>query len=192
MTNFNYNPGVPAGPNNPSVDQPDMLTNTISIQDILAIDHVTFRADNGGTHKQITFSSENTPAAPTDPISVSFTAQASTLATANPVGSGSNIAQAFYRSQNGIFPESCIKAFASFTATNPPTLLTSFNVASIAFNTPTFDLTFVTNSTKGNNAVVLTSCNGTASLPYTFVEGLLKVQVFAGTATIVNICIIQI
>jgi hypothetical protein len=65
MTNFAYNNGVPAANNNPSIDQPQMLINTISIQDILDVDHVTLGDDNGGTHKQVAFSSNNTPSLPT-------------------------------------------------------------------------------------------------------------------------------
>lgn len=64
MTNFQYTPTIPDGPNNPSVDQPGMKINAQSINDILAIDHVTFNADNGGTHKQVVFSSNNVPSLP--------------------------------------------------------------------------------------------------------------------------------
>jgi hypothetical protein len=52
MSNYAYNNGVPDGPNNPSVDQPDMLINTQSIENILAEDHVSFNSNNGGLHKQ--------------------------------------------------------------------------------------------------------------------------------------------
>ena len=70
-----YTLGIPASGDNPSVDQPNMLINNDSNSTIWAVDHVTFgvsTADNG-THKQITFSSNNTPAIPTTPP-VLFTA----------------------------------------------------------------------------------------------------------------------
>lgn len=51
---FSYNTGVPATNNDPSVDQPDMLINTQSINDIIGVDHVTFNSANGGTHNQVT------------------------------------------------------------------------------------------------------------------------------------------
>jgi hypothetical protein len=55
VTNFSYNNAIPATNNNPSTDQPGMLTNAISIDSILAIDHVGFNATNGGTHNQSTY-----------------------------------------------------------------------------------------------------------------------------------------
>ena len=55
MPNFNYNNAIPASNNNPSVDQPGMLINAQSIDGIIATEHISFNANNGGTHKQITF-----------------------------------------------------------------------------------------------------------------------------------------
>ena len=67
MSSFTYITGVPAADNDPSVDQPNMVTNTNSIPGLIAIDHVSFNASNGGTHLQITFSSNNVPTVPTSP-----------------------------------------------------------------------------------------------------------------------------
>lgn len=187
-----FTSGIPASGNNPSQDQPLMLGNFTAINNWTVVDHVGFNTSNSGTHDQVTFTSENTPASPTDPVSIAFTAQASTLTTSNPTGSGSTVAQEFYRNQNGIFPTSCIKAFGSFVPSVTPTILMSFNVTSIVFNSPTFDITLVSNSTKGNNAVVLTSVNGASSLPYTFVEGLLRIQMTGPVSSIINFCVIQI
>lgn len=39
---ISYNLNIPDGPNNPSVDQPKMKTNTNNISQIIGIDHVTF------------------------------------------------------------------------------------------------------------------------------------------------------
>lgn len=64
---FTYNTGVPASGNDPSVDQPDMLINTISSNGIWNVDHVGFNSAGGGTHKQITFQSNNVPSIPTTP-----------------------------------------------------------------------------------------------------------------------------
>ncbi len=52
---FSYNTGVPAANNNPSQDQPDMLTNTQSIASIIAIDHVGFGLADGGKHIHSTY-----------------------------------------------------------------------------------------------------------------------------------------
>lgn len=64
MSTFSYNTGVPAANNNPSVDQPEMQTNTASINSLLAIDHVSFNTTGGGRHNQVTFSGNNPPALP--------------------------------------------------------------------------------------------------------------------------------
>ena len=55
MTLFTYTRDIPNGPNNPSTDQPDMLINTNSIDDLIGVDHVTFGLTNGGNHKQVHF-----------------------------------------------------------------------------------------------------------------------------------------
>lgn len=66
MPNFSFNTSIPASNNNPSLDQPEMLTNNQSTDGILAVDHVTFNANDGGTHLQVSFSSNNTPSLPTN------------------------------------------------------------------------------------------------------------------------------
>lgn len=55
MPNFNYFLNIPAAANNPSVDQPNMETNTNSINSIIGIDHFSFGSPNGsdGTHQQV-------------------------------------------------------------------------------------------------------------------------------------------
>lgn len=63
-----YNLNIPAAANNPSVDQPNMQTNTNSINSLVAVDHYTFADNPYGTHKQITFPNNNSPGAtPTYP-----------------------------------------------------------------------------------------------------------------------------
>jgi hypothetical protein len=65
--NYSYNSVVPASNNDPSTDQPDMLTNAQSISSIIAQDHVGFNTDGSGWHNQVTFASNNIPASPTSP-----------------------------------------------------------------------------------------------------------------------------
>src|ERR1017187_2807970 len=48
-----YNRNIPDGPNNPSTDQPNMKTNTNSIDDIIAVDHQSFSGQNAGYHTVI-------------------------------------------------------------------------------------------------------------------------------------------
>ncbi len=50
---FTYTTGIPAAGNNPSVDQPNMQTNTNSINSILAVDHFTFADGNAGRHQYV-------------------------------------------------------------------------------------------------------------------------------------------
>lgn len=61
MVLFAYNRDIPDAPNNPSVDQPDMLANTNSIDDLLAVDHYSFNTPTGGIHKQVTLINEAAP-----------------------------------------------------------------------------------------------------------------------------------
>lgn len=65
MTVFTFDDTIPAANNNPSSDQPLMLINNQSDAGIWDIDHVGFNQSNGGTHSQITFSSNNVPTIPT-------------------------------------------------------------------------------------------------------------------------------
>lgn len=68
MTFFSYNNGIPAANNNPSSDQPGMLINCQSIQNLIGVDHITFQANNGGQHKQITFNVDSGAGYPYVPI----------------------------------------------------------------------------------------------------------------------------
>lgn len=50
---FTFNSLIPAANNNPSADQPDMLTNNVSTRGIIAVDHFGFDVANGGRHLQV-------------------------------------------------------------------------------------------------------------------------------------------
>jgi len=58
---FTYDNTVPATPNNPSVDQPVMLTNAQSIDSIIAVDHFGFNVSNGGYHQQVHLVNQSAP-----------------------------------------------------------------------------------------------------------------------------------
>ena len=51
--NLGYTNNIPDTPNDPSNDQPNMKTNTNSIQSIIQIDHAGFNDNNGGYHTVI-------------------------------------------------------------------------------------------------------------------------------------------
>jgi len=55
MTMITYNNNVPFGPDNPSADQPKMLTNTQHIADYVAVDHVPFNVNGSGWHNKSTY-----------------------------------------------------------------------------------------------------------------------------------------
>lgn len=62
-----YTRDIPLDSDNPSTDQPNMKQNTNGIDDILAVDHVSFNLANGGQHLQVTFQGNNLPSTPTSP-----------------------------------------------------------------------------------------------------------------------------
>jgi hypothetical protein len=67
---ISYIPNIPLSTNNPSVDQPNMETNTNSISSWVAVDHVGFNVSSpevSGQHLQVTFNSNNVPTTPTSP-----------------------------------------------------------------------------------------------------------------------------
>lgn len=64
---FSYDPTLPNPPNDPADDVDQMQINSQSISDLISVDHVGFNDPSGGTHDQVTFSSNNTPATPTNP-----------------------------------------------------------------------------------------------------------------------------
>lgn len=68
MTNWAYDDTEPAANSTPSYSQPLMLTNTQSIEGLIAVDHVGFNANNGGQHKAIEFN-QDASYVPTPPVS---------------------------------------------------------------------------------------------------------------------------
>jgi hypothetical protein len=144
---FTFNAAIPASNNNPSVDQPVMLQNNIATNGILAVDHVTFNETQGGTHKQVTFSSENLPTTPLDPISVLYT---------NP-GTASTNAELFYINASGTFLLSSIKAFAAITGSTG-VALSQFNIPTISRTSAgRYNLTLSPNVVTGTNWGVVVS-----------------------------------
>lgn len=64
---FTFNTSIPAASNDPSDDQPIMLSNNVATSGIIAVDHVGFNTSGGGQHLQVTFNSNNTPSLPASP-----------------------------------------------------------------------------------------------------------------------------
>jgi hypothetical protein len=59
--NFDYNLGIPNPPNNPSNDVPLMQINTNSISSLISVDHVGFKTNGSGIHRQVTLLNEAAP-----------------------------------------------------------------------------------------------------------------------------------
>lgn len=57
-----YNRDIPFATDSPAQDQPDMQENTNSIDNILAIDHISFNLSNGGYHNVVHLTSQPPPA----------------------------------------------------------------------------------------------------------------------------------
>jgi Putative tail fiber protein gp53-like, C-terminal len=76
---FSYNNQIPVAPNNPSADQPGMLTNAQSINSIIAVDHIGFNTNNGGYHTVIHFSNQAA-----DPPNIAGVGQLYTKSAGNP------------------------------------------------------------------------------------------------------------
>jgi hypothetical protein len=161
MTMFTYNTAVPFATNNPSVDQPQMLINTVSGSGIWDVDHVGFNstgvignpAASGGQHLQVTFNGNHTPAAQTDPLSVLYTTP----------GSASAISDMYFRNQNGTFPVNPIRAIGVYpgaSVNGPVAALNQFNVATVTRTAVGhYTVVLVSNVVTGTNFGVLVSAN---------------------------------
>lgn len=145
-----YNLDIPNPPDNPSLDVPLMKTNTNSINTILAVDHIPFNTANGGTHKQVTFISENAAGPQTDPTSVLFTGP----------GTASTNADLFFRNQDGTFRPNMVKAAGVFTTvavTGAVAIDMGVNISSITYSSVTQSITI--NLTAG-------AVNGTTAMVF--------------------------
>lgn len=172
-----YNLNIPNPPDNPSLDVPLMKTNTNAVDTILAVDHVSFNTANGGTHKQVTFISENAPGLPVDPSSTLYTG----------AGTASTNADLFFRNASGIFRPNMIKAAGVFTtsgnlaAVNLPIALDmGLNVSSITYtagSSGTYTINLTAGAVNGLTVIVLLNGGIGANPGWTFA---------ANTLTIVN------
>lgn len=146
---FTFSNDIPAANNNPSDDQPDMLQNNISTNNILNVDHVSFNNNAGGKHKQITFNTQNPPAgAPTDPEAIAFTDRVAQ--------NQSTKSQLYYRNEDIIYQLNPIRAMCTFTVTGAIAAFDSeWNMNTIAGNRSSITIDLDTNAVTGNEIIVL-------------------------------------
>lgn len=164
MPSFTWNDLVPFSTNNPSDDQPKMLTNTQSTKLILNQDHFTFESstaagDVDGWHRRVYI-----PVF-TDPVPTVPFVQSSAIYT----GAGSSSGDVdrpllSFINDRGSFALSGIRAMGTFIGTNvvgPVTMDNSFNVDSaeltIALPSRTYVITLKSDVVIGTNAAVIAS-----------------------------------
>jgi len=187
---FTYNDNVPATNNNPSFDQPKMLENTISIEQIWEVDHLTFSSNPAGTHKQLTFHQFASPAVPgAGQPSVVYPGTS-----ANQVDMAH--AQLYFQHELATFLLSAIRAFGSFSFTDgATTFVNSYNCASLTVTTSPrlATVTLNTNCTSGTSFVVVPFINGGDTLTYTIAAN--TVQFTTGTGgvnKVVSFIVLQV
>jgi len=158
MANFSYNTGVPDAPNDPSVDQPDMLTNTQNAALIWEEDHVGFNANNGGKHTHVTLVNVAVPPAQVNPASYLGT-QFGVASAATP--------ELYFTNSLTTMLLSVIKAFGQFdSAGNAIGSTFNYSVAKLA--TGRFHITLPANTVvSSSNYLVLI----TPTLPSNFAVG---------------------
>ncbi len=145
---FTFNTGIPAANNDPSADQPDMLINNVSTNGILAVDHISFNTNNGGTHLQVHLPQY------TNPVVINGSAaQGSVIYGAAGTADAAHAQCYFKTAQNvGAFvlPLSCTRAWAFVSGGVGPVVIASqgVNVSGIVRNSAG-----VYTVTLGSNAV---------------------------------------
>lgn len=159
MSSIPYNLNIPAAANNPSVDQPNLLTNTNAVSTIVAVDHYTFADSNSGTHKQITFPNQNAPG--------TLSGNTATIYTA--AGLANSAASQLYwkNSQGGAsatpYQLGAIKAWAICDSTGTITGSQSLNVSSITpVSTGKYSVSLASNAVSNANYAVLITCSDAA------------------------------
>lgn len=160
MPLITYNEGVPATNNDPSVDQPNMLSNTINLKTIWDQDHITFDAENSGTHEKMTFFQNTAPFTPAS-------ADQSQIYPALP-GAGEEATSTILKYVNfsGTFTLNCVKAFGAFVTVGvdgPATLINGMNVVSINRVAGVYTIAITPNAFIGTNAVIISN-SATASI----------------------------
>ena len=199
---FSFTTTQPAANNNPSTDQPDMLTNNVSTNGILAVDHISFNTANGGNHLQthLPFFTNPTVVNGQNTEGSIIYGAAGTANTAK--------AQAFFKDANSTYILSALRAFGNFTFTVAGLVITrntDYNISTITVsgtNPYTFTITLNPNVTTGNNVIVFVyaqsnTVSATISTPstYTFAANVLSITISIGSGIIfsnINFEILQV
>ncbi len=200
MTDFTYDNTVPATNNSPSLDQPKMSVNAVSLGAIWDQDHIGFNANNGGTHLFNTYINNPNYITPIPAVSglggLAYTA----------AGTASPLCQYFLKNSTSTVMLSALRAFGNFTFTVAGSLITinnQYNIASITVsgaNPYSFTITLNTGVTTTNFAIVLYNSQSggfiaASTLTYGFSNNILTLNTptlgGAITTLTINFAIIQ-
>lgn len=156
---FIFNNTIPAAANSPTIDQPIMLTNNVSAEAIMNVDHIGYNASNGGTHLQMHMGQY------TNPTVINGTAtQGSVVYSAAGVADIAH-AQLKFKQPNGTFLLSGIRAYGVIDGlTGNISSSQSFNISSSVRNSiGNYTITLDANVTTGTTFGVLLTSTPTAS-----------------------------
>jgi hypothetical protein len=172
MTAYSYNNLIPAAPNNPSNDQPGMLTNAKSIASLISTDHIGFNSQGtadpsqgtGGQHTKVSFNGKNAfGSTPIDPLSILYTAS----------GVASTVSDMRFQNNNGTFPVNLIRAWGISDSAGNIVASQSINVVGPLNKTSTgrFTVTLTTGAVNSTKIGVIISAEGIPSLTSTYSLG---------------------
>lgn len=200
MSSFNYNENIPNPPNKPSADVGLMRTNTNSISGIIAVDHISFDATDGGTHNQTQFANFSVGPIPGNTASsVGFPAAGLASTTT---------AQMYFKNSLSTVLMSGVRAFASIVVPNTTqgvtvalpgsSVINNYNIV-IAGSTINRQVTSATliinlqpNCVVGTNACVLLT--GDAAVSYTLSSNQITITISSSGSVIgakINFAILQ-
>jgi hypothetical protein len=181
---FAFNDTIPATNNNPSTDQPVMLSNNASDLGIWSQDHIGYNTNYGGYHLQTTFPSFSTPPSlPGNPSSVAY-----------PAAGTANATNASYYFENftATYLLNCVKAFGVFTAGVAPSFSNQYNCASVTGSgVGPYTITLESNVVTGNNVIVFINTSSGDVPKWSFSGGVLTTTSGVTNASKVCFAILQ-
>ena len=167
---FPYTRGIPNPPVDPSVDAPNMQTNTNSIDDWTSVDHIGFNQSLGGQHSQVTLPANSSPGSQTGLASVGYT---------TPGVANSAASQLAYKNSLGTFFLSTVRAYG-FCNSAGVQASQSFGVTSVVRNAVgNYTVTLNANAVSSNKFGVIVSSDMSSN----FLTGTIPGYLITGVGT---------
>jgi hypothetical protein len=201
--NVTYVTGIPNPADNPSADVTTMQSNANALPLLWPVDHYGFNDDNGGQHKQNAYPGFSSGTLPTPPV-------ANQQSVAYPAAGKDNTAYAqyYFKNNQGNYPLSSVRSFASFTYNGLDGNITANNSFNVVLSTGisqttvpgtiTWTITFVNGTLNSTNACVQVTLSNpfTPKSPFYNLSAAntLVIKVTTGLAvnTIINFTVLQI